>query len=259
MAQQSSLSIFAVLVVVTAVCACAPQEHIEPLYEPKDYEVENIVLNIPTTINIEDAIQPTGIRRFIYKIPLLNKLLAIPLDITNTLIPKIPLLNDVEDFKDDPDFGMWADPEFLRLVKSLTITKGWLRQKSDEEVSAEGHDLGSKRSWLCQSKGISFIKNMKAKLLYKNHARPHAEQETIPLAYTNNSSKYFRNFEKILPNGKKVQTKMFTFEIIPQELIDYVQDVNDFKVKLEADGRIPCETVFLEAGLEVRVVLNLKK
>lgn len=244
--------------IVLVVSACAPKESLEPMYESSDYTFKDITLNIPTVISEIDPVEPTGIRRFIYKIPILNRLVAIPFDLTNALMPQIPLLKDVVKLSDD-DTNIWADHEFLRIVKSLKITKGWLRQKSDEEVIAEGHDLGKKKSWLCQSKGIEFIKEMNVKFQYQDHSRPHAPQEEFPIAYTNNSKKYFKESKKLLLDGRTVSTKMFTFEVLDEELVDYIGDVNNFGLKLQASGKIPCERVFLEAGIEVRVVISVPR
>ena len=240
------------------VSACAPKESIDPLYEPSDYRFEEITLNIPTVISDISPVETTPLRRFVYKIPLLNRLIAIPFDLTNALIPKIPLLKDVIQL-DDEDMSLWADPEFLRIVKSLKITKGWLRQKSNEEVIREGHDLGKKKSWLCLNKGIEFIKEMNVKFQYQDRTKPHSPKEEFPIAYTNNSKKYFRETNKTLDDGMVVKTKMFTFEVLDEELVDYIGDVNNFGLKLQANGKIPCERVFLEAGIEVRVVIAIPR
>lgn len=240
------------------ISACAPEESLTPIYPAEDYKFETITLTIPTVFKKIEPVETTGLRRFIYKIPVLNKFIAIPFDITNALVPKIPLKNDTIDLKDE-DVDSWADPEFLRLVKSLKITKGWVRERSDEEILAEGHELGAKKSWFCKSRGIEFIKEMTVRFQFQDKNRPHSDPSEFPIAFTNNSNKYFKEIKKTLDSGNVVTTKMFTFEVLDRQLIGYMGDINNFKLKLQVDGNIPCERVYLEAGIEVQVVLQVKK
>ena len=64
------IAMSATFLICMLINACAPKETLDPMYEPKDYSFKEITLDIPTVISNIDPIEPTGIRRFIYKIPL---------------------------------------------------------------------------------------------------------------------------------------------------------------------------------------------
>lgn len=224
--------------------ACAPKEKTEPLYDAEDYKFETITLNVETVINDIPPIEPSGIRRFIYKIPILNKILAIPLDITTALLPPLPF-NDKLEFSEE-ELDMWANPEFLSMVQSLKLTNGWLREKSEAEVIAEGKDPG-KKSWLCRNsfftnKGIEFINSLKLIFEYSDRRFPKAPKYEIPLAETDKLDKKHR---------------VMSFRIYDQNVRPFIENFNDFKLKLKAKGGFPCMPTYLQVGFTVQVKLKL--
>lgn len=230
--------------VIYTLLSCAPKEKLESLYEPENYSLETITLNIASIVDNIPPVEPTGLRRTIYKIPLLNRFLAIPLDLTNNLLPPLPYNEYLELTEEDVD--IWSSQEFLSLVQSLKLRKGWLREKSKEEVLNQGLEPGKKKSFLCGKKGLEFIKSIGLVFEYTDARFKDAPVYKIPLAYTNNSKKYFNKEDRIMH-----------FETQDVDVRPFIDDFRNFRLKLETKGGFPCVKTYLQVGFEVEVKVKV--
>ena len=243
--RHASLSLLMVVFSALILSSCAPKEETTPLYEPEEYKFETVTLNIESAVNDIPAIEPQGLRRFIYKIPWLGDLLSIPLDLTAALLPPIPF-NEYLDIGEG-DIDLWADPDFLKLVKGIRLKSGYLQEKTKQEILDEGHKPG-KKSWLCKkNEGIEFIKSMTLVLEYTDHRYPQAPVYKVPLAYTD-SKQYFDK-----------EHRRYDFKIYDQNVRPFVEYFNDFKLKLKAKGGFPCIRTYLKAGFVIELKLDIKK
>ena len=223
---------------------CAPTEKTTALYPAEKYQFKPITLSIPSTVDDIAPIEPDGVRRLIYKIPLLNRLLAIPLDLTQAILPPLPFNQYLQLTEDE--MSVWGDKGFLDLVKSLKLKQGWLREKTDAELIAKGQKPG-KTSFLCKNKGIQFIHQLKLILEYTDPRYKNGPVYQVPLAYTDDSKQFF----------DKKNRKM-TFKVDDVDLRPYIEDVRAFRLKLEAKGGFPCNRTYLQAGFEVDVKIEVK-
>lgn len=236
------LAFFVTLLVVFSSLSCGIKnnQQIKPLYKPESITLNDITVDVPTKVG-PIPIERSGIRKFISAIPLLGMILELPVDLTAALLPNLPF-NEETPIPDE----LWKDPEFLKSLKSIRLKSGYIRELKNEELTPK-QKREHKKGWYClRRKGLSFVDDMVVYLRYKDKRFENSPVREIVLA----NARY--------PEDYTQETRSLDFRPTGVNVREFVDDADNFSIRVGAKGGYPCRSLYIEANFKIELVISVK-
>jgi hypothetical protein len=266
--------------------SCGFSEEQKSLYNQEALRFKPVTITVQTKIEptiVEPSLPRQWCRRFLSWIPGMCNLFGLPLNIVRALIPPLP-------FKDRtgvevPDNVPWTDPQILPYIKTVTLTKGFIRVIPENE---RGPFYKKERClFLCGKEELTFLQEIAVNLVFSpkklRECRKKAKQvgshcrglpdcgkeaEVMDKAcmeeHEKNVKAGLEQPQKIVSIAKAItkddydkKAKVMTFKMTSDNLRPYLEDFSDFEVDIKAKGKFPKRTTYVDGGLTLEFLVQL--
>ena len=247
-------------VLILSACGTQRKETLTPLYQPKNFELKNprITYDIPIE---QETIEPIKFHQFTQSIGFFGTLLELPVDLAVSLIPPIERTT----IPKLPETGSLIEPELMKIIKHLSIKKGWIRIVP----IAERKDFHQQECFgkPCPDISLSdFLKSIQAYVIFKdpkplprldrkaNNPDDHGRVSSIP------PRKEMLLAEATIEKNYDYKKKTLNFNVADENLRPYFELYNGFDIKIIAKvDKPPKRTVYIDGNIRLDVELDLQK
>jgi hypothetical protein len=227
------------LAVIATGCGDFPNERNNPIFTVDSKEKPKTLVSIEVMSRIDPTVIQPGVIRTVFSnivgwIPLLGELLEMPMNLVNTLTPKLPI-NEIFDLPDDAALN---DPEVLSSISSVTLTSAVILITPEKDrVNYKPKKCIIKH--FCRDETLKIFGDVAFLIREKAH------HGNLTLLARGTQSK------NMSADGK-------SYSLIPEKGIDlkpFIADLDKYEVRVVAKGKMPRNPVYLEGKLYFKVDL----